>query len=359
MNYASIIDAYGTETLSHVSKKKKKKEQPDIDYDNENEIENYKIEEYKKDFSEHCEPLQPPHYKLPISDKVMKNYNNAYQVFLKDRKINQLNDKNNNNNNNNTLNVPVPSNKNNKHTINIYDNYNKIRLEDIKEIEPYYDEDLDNYLNINEFNSSAYEYDDTYQDEIKNELMKKNYDLKTQEPLKFNADDYILIPKKKLKSRNKYNTKLQPEKYRGHHYDNTNYNDNETESETDINIDSDNESENNEYNEYNDDITHPPIIENFKRKKKEKFRNNNSRVLESFRNNNSRVLESYNPDFLKKNPINNFYKNIINIGLFILIGVFIIFLLDLLTELALHKGMKQTVEVLIPLLEELKALKEK
>ena len=61
----------------------------------------------------------------------------------------------------------------------------------------------------------------------------------------------------------------------------------------------------------------------------------------------------------KKNPINDFYKNIINIGLFILIGVFIIFLLDLLTELALHKGMKQTVEVLIPLLEELKSLKDK
>lgn len=355
MNYASIIDAYGTETLTHVSKKKKKKEQHDIDYDNENENEigNYKIEEYKKDFSEHCEPLQPPHYKLPVSDKVMKNYNNAYQVFLKDRKINQLNDKNNLNN---TLNVTVPPNKNNKHTINIYDNYNKIRLEDIKEIEPYYDEDLDNYLNINEFNNIDYKYDDNYQDEIKNELMKKNYNLKTQEPLKFNPDDYILIPKNKLKSPNKYSTNLQPRKYPRHHYDNNSDNDinidSDQEDDSEININDYNDyNDDNDYNDYNDDITHKPIIE--------KFNTNKRKRKEIFRNNNPRVLESYNQDFLKKNPINNFYKNIINIGLFILIGVFIIFLLDLLTELALHKGMKQTVEVLIPLLEELKALKEK
>ena len=60
-----------------------------------------------------------------------------------------------------------------------------------------------------------------------------------------------------------------------------------------------------------------------------------------------------------KKSINNFYKSMINIGLFILIGIFIIFLLDLLIELALHKGMKQTVNILAPLLEELKTLRKR
>ena len=54
-----------------------------------------------------------------------------------------------------------------------------------------------------------------------------------------------------------------------------------------------------------------------------------------------------------------FYKNLINILLFIFIGILLIYLLDLLTELALHKGMKQTVEILAPLLEELKTLRNR
>ena len=344
MNYASIIDTYGVESLT---KKKKKKNKNEIEYDNEheyeneNDVSNYKIEEYKKEFNENCEPLQPPHYKLPISDKVMKNYNNAYQVFLKDRKINQLNEKNINT----TLNVAPSSN--NKHSVNIYDNYNKIKLEDIKEIEPYYDEDLDNYLNINDFNSIDYEYNDPCENEVKNELMRKKYNLKTQEPLKYNPDEYILMPKKKLKTLYKSRTK---KKYIEENHDSDNDTDNEdyiinkNNDDTIIKIDENK-------NDIFDDITNEPVIEEFRTMKKQR---------EKFRNNRSRVLEEYSPEILKKkDPINNFYKNIINIGIFILIGIFIIFLLDLLTELALHKGMKQTVEVLIPLLEELKTLKEK
>ena len=58
------------------------------------------------------------------------------------------------------------------------------------------------------------------------------------------------------------------------------------------------------------------------------------------------------------NKTNNFYKTLINIAIFILIGIFIIYLLDLLTELALNRGMKRTLDTLLPLLEELKELKK-
>lgn len=45
-----------------------------------------------------------------------------------------------------------------------------------------------------------------------------------------------------------------------------------------------------------------------------------------------------------------FYKNLVNIGLFIFIGVLIIFLCDQITEIAISLGMKRTVQLLEPYL---------
>jgi len=45
-----------------------------------------------------------------------------------------------------------------------------------------------------------------------------------------------------------------------------------------------------------------------------------------------------------------FYKNLVNIGLFIFIGVLIIFLCDQITEIAISIGMKRTVQLLEPYL---------
>ena len=45
-----------------------------------------------------------------------------------------------------------------------------------------------------------------------------------------------------------------------------------------------------------------------------------------------------------------FYKNLVNIGLFIFIGILIIFLCDQITEIAISLGMKRTVQLLEPYL---------
>lgn len=50
----------------------------------------------------------------------------------------------------------------------------------------------------------------------------------------------------------------------------------------------------------------------------------------------------------------DFYRNIINIGLFIFIGILIIFLCDQITEIAINLGMKKTVAILQPYLVDLK-----
>lgn len=51
-----------------------------------------------------------------------------------------------------------------------------------------------------------------------------------------------------------------------------------------------------------------------------------------------------------------YYKNLINIGLFIFIGILIIFLCDQITEIAVNIGMKKTVYILEPYLIRLEKL---
>lgn len=56
------------------------------------------------------------------------------------------------------------------------------------------------------------------------------------------------------------------------------------------------------------------------------------------------------PQTEKITPKDVFYKNIVNIGLFVLIGVLIIFMCDQITEIAINLGMKKTVAILEPYL---------
>jgi hypothetical protein len=49
-----------------------------------------------------------------------------------------------------------------------------------------------------------------------------------------------------------------------------------------------------------------------------------------------------------------FYKNLINIALFVFIGILVLFLCDQITEIAINIGMKKTVAILEPYLERYK-----
>lgn len=286
MNYSTLTEAYNIPIFEskggeNIDKKKKKK---DKSVSQQNNI----IEPYKKEYK-NCEPIQQPHYKLPIKDKQITEDTKVFEDYLKERNL-----------------------KNKEFTeiegsnINIYDNYNSILNDEIKDIEPYYDEDLDNYININDMGNINYS-----QKEIKNKLMSEEFNLKTQEPLIINNKEYVLVPKK---------TKVK----------------------------------NNEIPD-ND-------IQNQEKELEDKQEENNIDIVvkqesENLEDKISEMVKLYVKEEKTPPKISNFYKNIINIVLFILIGIFVIFLLDLLTELALHKGMKQTVQILLPLLEELKELK--
>ena len=317
MNYATLAEAFNVETFD---KKKKKKEKSEDNND-------INIEEYKKEFS-HCEPIQPPHFKLPVSEKAMEKYNDAYQIFLKDRKINE----NKNYNKNDIINT-VNNNSNSKSSINLYENYDKIKNDKIDSIEPYYDEDLDNYLNLSDFNNNNVQMQKICDDDYKKTLMNYDYNLRTQDTFNHNKDDYVLVSKKDLME---FNNSL--------NIKNNNYKNAIDKQEIS------NNPNNNSVN-YNNNTENIPNRNNLINKiYEETIRPYDDMII----NNPTRIIENYE----NINKTNNFYKTLINIAIFILIGIFIIYLLDLLTELALNRGMKKTLDTLLPLLEELKELKK-
>jgi len=317
MNYATLAEAFNVETFD---KKKKKKEK----FEDNNDI---NVEEYKKEFS-HCEPIQPPHFKLPVSGKAMEKYNDAYQVFLKDRKINE----NKNYNKNDIINT-VNNNSNSKSSINLYENYDRIKNDKIDSIEPYYDEDLDNYLNLSDFNNNNVQMQKICDDDYKKTLMNYDYNLRTQDTFNHNKDDYVLVSKKDLME---FNNSL--------NIKNNNYKNAIDKQEIS------NNPNNNSVN-YNNNTENIPNRNNLINKiYEETIRPYDDMII----NNPTRIIENYE----NINKTNNFYKTLINIAIFILIGIFIIYLLDLLTELALNRGMKKTLDTLLPLLEELKELKK-
>jgi len=319
MNYATLAEAFNVESFDKKKKKVKSEDNNDIH-----------IEEYKKEFT-HCEPIQPPHFKLPVSGKAMEKYNDAYQIFLKDRKINE----NKNYNKNDIINT-VNNNSNSKPSINLYENYDKIKNDKIDSIEPYYDEDLDNYLNLSDFNNNNVQMQKICDDDYKKTLMNYDYNLKTQDTFNHNKDDYVLVSKKDLMEfnnslnikNNNYKNAIDKQEISNNQNNNSvNYNNTE-------NINNNIPNRNNVINK---------IYEETIRPYDDMIINNPTRIIENYEN---------------INKTNNFYKTLINIAIFILIGIFIIYLLDLLTELALNRGMKKTLDTLLPLLEELKELKK-
>lgn len=61
---------------------------------------------------------------------------------------------------------------------------------------------------------------------------------------------------------------------------------------------------------------------------------------------------------IQDNKQDIFYKNVINIGLFIFIGILVIFLCDQITEIAVNIGMRKTVNILKPYLMRLEKLEQ-
>ena len=85
------------------------------------------------------------------------------------------------------------------------------------------------------------------------------------------------------------------------------------------------------------------IIEDKTEEKMEKFINPYNPILHDDKQNNKQT----------NNKKDIFYKNIINIGLFIFIGILIIFICEQISEIAINIGMRRTFLLLEPYLEKI------
>ena len=196
-----------------------------------------------------CTSLQAPTYTFPISDDAKKKYDEALNTSLNNTTANQIS----------------------------YDDFNK--QSNIKSVQPYYDDDLEQYLNINNFKNAI------------------NYP-----PI--NNSSNISTP---------------------------------ISSQLPI-------SNNNKIN-----ITYDDIINT------NNDTNNNTKQYTNVNNNDLLLPKKSDTDIKSKKEI--FYKNIINIGLFVFIGIVIILLCDQITEIAINIGMKRTMQMLEPYLQKIQELK--
>jgi len=228
--------------------------------------------EYKKEFCDKftdytddnkCSSIQAPIYSVPISDDAKKKYDNAMNISLNSTTANNIS----------------------------YDEFNK--QSDIKSVQPYYNDDLEKYLNINNF-QNAINYPSASQTQPSSQSVSQPSSKSVSQPSSQNLPP--TSPDISIKSNLSNDNIIQTN-------NNTN---NNTSQYTNIN---------------NTDLIIPPKTD-------------------------------------IKNKKDIFYKNLINIGLFIFIGIVIIMLCDQITEIAINIGMKKTMIMLEPYLQKIQELNQ-
>jgi len=236
---------------------------------NNADVKGYKSNTMNKQ-GESCSPLQAPNYNYPISEKNKAQFKKVVDTY---------------------------TNIDNTHIS--YNDFNKNK--ENMDIMPYYDEDMDQYLDINTLKSSSI-FTGTYGTED-----KKNNSLK-------------YMP----------------------NYNEKSYTDDNTDKYLNINTKS-------------EDILVAPEYNLSEEDRKNSLRALN--ILKKFDTSNKiNGNDNSNNIFTSNKPLENTdkkvdnYSNFLNIALFIFIGIVIILLCDQITELAINIGMKRATEILEPYL---------
>lgn len=234
------------------------------------EVQGYKSNEMNKQ-GESCSPLQQPQYENQLPSQCKKEFDKTMKVYTED------------------LTQKAPS----------YTEYNKNNT--FNDIQPYYDEDMEQYFDINNLTDAV------------------NY---------------------------KSNSAYFPNS------NENNYSDNNTNDYTNIsNNNGDDLLKTNSFNLSDDDKKNALKALNTLKDIENKIRASQSNEnIESVSKTN--IETSKKEDDIK--PSNNtsiFYNNLINIGLFIFIGIIVILLCDQIAELAIQLGMKKAMYIMQPLLE--------
>lgn len=241
---------------------------------NSSEVSGYQSHQMNKQ-GDSCAPLQAPNYDFPLSGECKKEFEKAVKVYTNDNTINNIS----------------------------YEDFNKNTK--YQNIQPYYDEDLEQYFDINNLN-----------DEVK-----------------YKSNNPTFMPN--------YN------KSGGYSNNNTSEYSNLTPNDNDdlLRTEAYNLSEEDKKNA----LQALGVLKNIEDKINNNKRIGNDAVKQGANNDKTIIQQPKVEEKSKKST--SFYSSLINIAIFIFIGIVIILLCDQMVELAIQLGMKKTVNILEPFMK--------
>lgn len=336
MNYSTLQEAYNIDTFEKKSKVVQKQSKnngsmivssntsPSFVETSKLALNSNKVSEYQNNQGSSCSPLQAPNYNIPISNSCKKEHDDAMNVYT-------------NLNNNNTMMNNIPSNANN---VNIQTNNSKPAaspstntsslncstniFNDMKvsndNVMPYYEEDLEQYFNINNLNDEVKYKSNTYMPNSNKQSYANNdtstYSNTTNIPKHganlLNNSGYNLTPEEKKNAENAI-----------------------------LYLKSIEEKINSGYDRKS--ILDPVIVEE---------NTGPGGFKTPVETETPKTIEKPETTEKKDKSNNNYiYNAIFNISILLITGIVIILLCDHIVELSIHIGMKRAVYILEPLIK--------
>jgi len=373
MNYSTLQEAYNINTFEKKKPSQKSNKSngsmmapsnssPSFVETSKLALSSNKVSDYPNDGSS-CSPLQAPNYNIPISNECKKEFDNVMNVYTNANNNMMYNAQNNMNPPNNGVAIATniadttsilqgsPLSSTTSSSLNYSANiFNNLKSSN-NDVMPYYDEDLEQYFNINNINDEVKYNSNTYMPNYNKQSYTNN-----------DTSEYTnnkVIPKNGNNLLNNSSYNLTPEEKKSAE-EAIAFLKTIEDKITNGNINSSG------YNKTS--IVDPVLPTNntgpggFKtpnsQEKSEKIEDNTAKV-EKVDNivkvekvdNTAKVEKVDNIVKVEKEDNNNIYKAIFNIAILLLIGIAIILLCDQIVELSIQIGMKRVVNILEPFLK--------
>jgi len=323
MNYSTLQEAYNIDTFEKKGKTVQKQNKnngsmmvssntsPSFVETSKLALNSNKVSDYSNNQGSSCSPLQAPNYNIPISNSCKKEHDDAMNVYT-----NANNNAMPTNLNSSKTSTPTPSS--NTSSLNCSTNiFNDLKVSN-DNVMPYYEEDLEQYFNINNLNDEVKYKSNTYMPNSNKQSYANNdtseYSNTTNIPKNgnnlLNNSGYNLTPEEKKNAENAIMYLKSIEEKINSGYDKTS-------------------------------ILDPVVVQEntgpggFK-----------SPVIEK-----PEVIETPKVIEKEKSGNNYIYNAIFNISILLITGIVIILLCDHLVELSIHIGMKRAVYILEPLIK--------
>ena len=324
MNYSTLQEAYNIDTFEKKGKTAVQKQNknngsmmvssntsPSFVETSKLALNSNKVSDYSNNQGSSCSPLQAPNYNIPISNSCKKEHDDAMNVYTNANNNAMSTNLNNLNISSNSSKTSIPTPSSNTSI------FNDLKVSN-DNVMPYYEEDLEQYFNINNLNDEVKYKSNTYMPNSNKQSYANNdtseYSNTANIPKNgnnlLNNSGYNLTPEEKKNAENAIMYLKSIEDKINSGYDKTS-------------------------------ILDPVIVtENtgpggFK-----------SPVIEK-----PEVIEPPKVIEKEKSGNNYIYNAIFNISILLITGVVIILLCDHLVELSIHIGMKRAVYILEPLIK--------